>query len=208
MLAFCKQKFEGKDFFEYIQSDSVNFLASTQATYDFVFSLWSFSHSVHQNLSDLGMEKGGQKIKDALRKFLGKNLRPGGSFSLMHFDSLSPEQRISIKQRKRRYPIFADGEKQSPSKLLIDEILEVLKSEGVVEFTCAHYAGKPIEFISLNEALEYYTNFHMECHFNKSPDIAEIMAELSADIERHREGDGIIRIAPGCFMYDIKVLPK
>ena len=203
MLDYCKQKFAGKDFFEYITSDAVDFLASTKEAYDFVFSLWSFSHSVHQNLQDLGMEKGSQKVRDAISKFLTTNLKPGGSFFLIHFDSLSPEQRISIKQRKRAYPIFADNEKQSPSKLLIDEVLNDLKSKGLVEFTCTHYDGKPIEFASLDEALEYYTNFHMECHFNNSPDINEIMAELSADIEKCRDTDGVIRIMPGCFMYDI-----
>jgi SAM-dependent methyltransferase len=208
MLEYCKQKFANKDFFEYITSDAVDFLAASQASYEFVFSLWSFSHSVHQNLQDLGMEKGGQKVRDAISKFLTKNIQPGGSFFLMHFDSLSPEQKISIKQRKRAYPIFTDNEKQSPSKLLIDEVLSNLKSQGLIEFTCTHYDGTPIEFVSLDEALEYYTNFHMECHFNNSPDINEIMSELSADIEKCRDKDGVIRIMPGCFMYDVKILKK
>lgn len=205
MLEYCKRKFADKDFFDYITSDAVDFLASTQGAYDFVFSLWSFSHSVHQNLQDLGIEKGGQKVREAINKFLTKNLQPGGSFFLIHFDSLSPEQRISIKQRKRAYPIFTDNEKESPSKLLIDDVLNNLKSQGLIEFVVTHYDGKPIEFASLDEALEYYTNFHMECHFNNSPEINEIMAELSADIEKCRDEDGVIRIMPGCFMYDIKV---
>jgi phospholipid N-methyltransferase len=205
MLEYCKKKFADRDFLDYIKSDAVDFLASTQETYDFVFSLWSFSHSVHQNLQDLGLEKGGEKIRDAITKFLRNNIQPGGSFFLIHFDSLSPEQRISIKQRRRAYPIFANNKQQSPSKLLIDEVLTNLKSQGLIDFTCTHYDGKPIEFASLNEALEYYTNFHMECHFNNSPDINEIMTELSADIEKCRDVDGVIRIMPGCFIYDIGV---
>ncbi len=38
---------------------------------------------------------------------------------------------------------------------------EKLMQEKIVNFTCHHYIGKSIEFQSLDEALEYYMNFHM-----------------------------------------------
>jgi len=208
MLEKCQQRFADKKFIEYVKSDSVDFLLATREVYDFAFSLWSFSHSTHQNLQNLGIEHGSEKVRRALVKFLIENLKANGSFYLMHFDSLSDEQRISIKQRKRDNPIFVDDQKESPSKLLIDEILANLKLQGIIEFTATHYDGKPLEFSSLEEALEYYTNFHMECHFNSSAMIGEIITELSVDLEKHRDKDGIIRIIPGCFVYDIKRLSK
>ena len=67
-----------------------------------------------------------------------------------------------------------------------------------------HYIGKPLEFYSVDEALEYYLNFHMEPHFNESARVDEILRELTGDIEKHKDADDIMRITPGCFIYTIK----
>jgi SAM-dependent methyltransferase len=203
MLARCKQRFSGLATVRYVASDTIDFLIATKKEYDFAFSLWSFSHSTHQTLSRLGMRAGTKKIRRAVEKFLTKNLRHGGSFFLIHFDSLSEEQKISIKQRRRTFSIFKNNTKQSPSKLLLDKILEHLRKRGVIDFTCKHYVGDPIQFHSLDEVLEYYLNFHMESHFNTSDSINKIIKELSADIEKCRDHDGVIKITPGCFVYNI-----
>lgn len=203
MLARCRQKFSESKTLYYVASDTIDFLLAAKGRYDFAFSLWSFSHSTHQTLSRLGIKNGSQKIRLAVNKFLTNNLQPGGSFFLMHFDSLSEEQMISIKQRRHAFPIFKDSTRQSPSKLLIDDILKCLKARGVITFTCKRYKGDPLEFHSIDEALEYYLNFHMESHFNTSGSIDKIIEELSADIEKYRNRDGVIRITPGCFIYNI-----
>jgi len=203
MLARCKEKFADKSFVKYVNSDTINFLLSTNEIYNFAFSLWSFSHSIHQNFKKLGLEEGSKKVRQAITKLLTKNLRQGGSFFLVHFDSLSPEQKISINQRRKDNFVFANNKLQSPSKLLIDELLGALKNQGAIDFVCTHYDGAPLEFKSVDEALEYYLNFHMESHFNESKSIAEILAELSDDIEKHKNNDGMIRITPRCFIYNI-----
>jgi len=203
MLEKCKAKFADKNFITYVNSDTMDFLLSAKESYDFIFSLWSFSHSVHQNLKKLGWEKGTQKIRRAISKMLIENLEREGSFFLIHFDSLSPEQRISIKQRKKDNFVFFDASKQSPSKLLIDELFGGLEKDGAISLTSTHYVGAPLEFYSLEQALEYYLNFHMESHFNQSKLIDDMLSELSSDIEKYRDKDGVIRITPGCFMYTV-----
>ena len=204
MIAACQARFAHKENMQYVVADTIDFLLSTKNRYDFAYSLWSFSHSVHQNLKSSGLEKGKIKVRRAIEKFLTDNLNKNGSFSLIHFDSLSPEQRISIKQRKRDNFVFTDNGLQSPSKRLLDELFADLKQQGIIDLTSKHYFGKPLEFRSVDEALEYYLNFHMESHFNESESVDLILEELSQDIEKHRNADGVIKITPGCFIYTIK----
>ncbi|HEY4523430.1 MAG TPA: methyltransferase domain-containing protein [Candidatus Paceibacterota bacterium] len=203
MLEFCKERFAEKSFIRYVRSDALDFLLSDSESYDFVFSLWSFSHSIHQNLKKFGVTAGEEKIRNGISKLLTERMRLGGSFFFMHFDSLSDEQRISIKQRRRDDPVFQRSDLQSPSKLLLDKIFSELVSSGTMEFKCEHYIGKPLEFASPEDALEYYLNFHMESHFNNINQIENIITELLHDIESYRESDGVIRIKPGCFVYTV-----
>ncbi len=203
MLQFCKKRFSDKNYISYVKSDSLDFLSRTKEYYDFVFSIWSFSHSVHQTLHRLGQEKGREKAKQNIAKFIKENLISGGTFFIMHFDSLSDEQIIALRQRARKYEFYRDRKIQSPSKILIDSILTELKNEKVVDFNCHHLIGESIEFKSLDEALEYYMNFHMESLFNNSGDVEQIIEELSYDIAKHKEADGVIRIKPACFVYEI-----
>ena len=149
MIDKCRKRFTTEKGFKYVISDTVDFLLKTKERYDCAYSLWAFSHSVHQTLNRHGFEKGTEKVRTAITKFLSDNLNKNGSFFLIHFDSLSPEQRISMKQRKKDNFVFNDNESQSPSKRLIDVLLAELKATGAIDFTCMHYIGKPLEFYSL-----------------------------------------------------------
>jgi hypothetical protein len=71
---------------------------------------------------------------------------------------------------------------------------------------CTHLVGLPIVFTGLDEALEYYLNFHMESVFNDSDELGEIVLELSADLLKYQQNDGTITIRPGCFIYKVKRL--
>lgn len=204
MIEKCRDRFGDNGDMRYVISDTIDFLLSTKDTYDLAYSLWAFSHSVHQTLNKQGFEKGTEKVHAAIIKFLTENLNKNGSFFLVHFDSLSPEQRISIKQRKKDNFVFQEDDLQSPSKRLMDTMLADLKQRGIVDFTCEHYFGEPLEFQTVDEALEYYLNFHMESHFNESLIVDEVLQELEEDVEKHRDSDGVIRITPGCFIYTIK----
>src|SRR3989344_2666817 len=204
MIAACQARFAHKENMQYVVADTIDFLLSTKKRCDFDYSLWIFSLSVHQNLKSSGLEKGKIKVRRAIEKFLTDNLNKNGSFFLIHFDSLSPEQRISMKQRKKDNFVFNDNESQSPSKRLIDVLLAELKATGAIDFTCMHYIGKPLEFYSVDEALEYYLKFFAPAIANQSARVDEILRELTGDIEKHKDADDIIRITPGCFIYTIK----
>ncbi|MEJ0053794.1 MAG: class I SAM-dependent methyltransferase [bacterium] len=204
MLSSCKQVFTRKECISYVVSDSIDFLLSVQSSYDYIYSLWSLSHSIHKNLEDLGKEDGKAKVREALLKMVRENLNRNGSLFLIHFDSSSPEQEISIRQRRRDSrdrKLFADVSKQSPSKEILDECLEELRRSGEICFECERHVGTALEFSSLDEALEYYLNFHMASYFNTSSSIDDILKELSQDLLEHQGSDGKIRIVPGCFIY-------
>jgi len=204
MLEWCRKKLADKQPIFYVNSDTIDFILNTQESFDFVFSYWAFSHSVHQNLNKFGLVEGKKKVKEGITKLLTVSLRRGGSFFLFHFDSLSEEQRISIRQRKRDNPVFQNNEDQSPSKLILDEVLNELAEDDLVHFTCDHFIGEPIELESMDEALEYYCNFHMESHFNASEDLPMVLDGLSDDLEKYSDNNGVIRVKPGCFIYKIE----
>ncbi|MFA4954697.1 MAG: class I SAM-dependent methyltransferase [Patescibacteria group bacterium] len=204
MLEWCRKKFEGNGHMTYVNADAIDFLLNTQDDYDFVYCLWSFSHSVHQNLKKLGMAEGKKKVREGVSRLLTTNLNKGGSFFLLHFDSLSEEQRISIQQRKRDNPVFQNSDNQSPSKLILDGLLDELAEKNRIRFTCEHFIGETIEFKSLNEALEYYCNFHMESHFNTSEDAGSVLEGLLNDLKKYTDSKGVIRVKPGCFIYKVE----
>ncbi|MCR6473754.1 class I SAM-dependent methyltransferase [Bacillus safensis] len=204
MLNFTQDKFKNHNHINYINSDSIDFLWETKKTYDLVYSLWSFSHSIHQILTANGFNKGKEYVQGGLNKFLKENLKRESSFFLIHFDSQSSEQKILINQWKKVFPIFDNHNQQSPSKLLIDEELNKLKEERVIDFTSSHFIGKPIVYASENEALETFMNFHMESYFNESELVLDIISELKNYFKNYTNDLGEISIPPGCFIYNIK----
>ncbi len=201
MLQSSQERFSGAyPDLTYTLSDSLYWLEQTTQSYDAVFSLWSFSHSVHQVLTRMGLEEGVPHCKRILSQFLCNHLMPGGVFFLIHFDSCSDEQRILIQQWKKVYPIFANNTVQSPSKLLIDEVLRELEQEGIIRFTQSHLIGDEIVYASEDEALEIFLNFHMESYFNDSELLPEVIDELRTYFQPYTDATGTIRIKPGCFL--------
>lgn len=202
MLKDARRRFAEKKIpIRYIRSDSTTYLENTNEIYDVIFTLWSFSHSTHQILSKMGLRDGKRRIQKTIRKFVLKNMKVGSAFFLIHFDSLSDEQKILIRQWKRVYPIFRDNRRQSPSKRYIDDVLRKLSDDGIIKLSAAHYKGKPIVYRSPNEALEIFMNFHMESFFNESPYAKEIIESLIKYFKTFEKSNGSIEIAPGCFVY-------
>lgn len=205
MLEFCKKTLKTNyKKIRYIKSDSVAYLQKTHEIYDIIFSLWSFSHSIHQILSDRGSRAGKEYIQGVIEKMVRQNMKRDSVFFLIHFDSLSDEQRILMRQWNKVFPIFKNINKQSPSKLLLDETFKRLRDEGLIKLKTAHFTGKAIKYSSLSEALEIFLNFHMESYFNESKLLPHIIDDLRIYFQSYTRKNGKIEIRPGCFFYVIK----
>lgn len=185
----------------FVVSDAVEFMTNTSEQYDLVYALWSFSHSIHQHVHRLGIEKAGQFLSSVIKKFIKENIKPSGSFFLIHFDSLSDEQHILMRQWKRVFPAFANTEQQSPSKQIIDRALLDLDNEGIITLSLNHLRGDPIIYASENDVLETFMNFHLETYFNTSPIVADIVVDIRSQSEKYRSADDSYSIAPGCYVY-------
>ena len=204
MLDFSKKEFKNYSNIKFFESDSMNFLEKASKKYDIIFSLWSFSHSVHQNLVKRGLYEGKKYVQDVISKMITDNMKTNSKFFLIHFDSLSDEQRILMKQGSKVFSIYKDFDKQSPSKLLIDEVLQRLNNEGVIKLTANHFVGEAITYSSIDEALEVFLNFHMESYFNENPLLPSVIDELKEYFGKFTDEDGKIRIKPGCFTYEVE----
>lgn len=203
MIGFSEKRFKGNNVTSSIQ-DAVEFLKETEDQYDLVYSLWSFSHSVHQHVHKLGFDKASQLLKSSLTKFVRKNLKKGGKFFLMHFDSMSDEQRILMRQWKRVFSGFSDISQQSPSKRMIDSVLWGLDNRNEITLSVTHMRGDKIVYSSEDEVLETFLNFHMETYFNKTPLLATVLRDVRARIQPYRQKNGTFAIQPGCYIYTFK----
>ncbi|MFA6072356.1 MAG: hypothetical protein WC810_27660, partial [Janthinobacterium sp.] len=150
------------------------------------------------------LRRGKKIIADALTKTISENMKVGSKLFLIHFDSLSDEQRILIRQWKKVFPIFKNDTKQSPSKLIVDGILENLERKKIVKYNGKHYLGKPIHYPSLDKALEIFMNFHMESFFNESPQCKQVIKELMSYLHKFEKSDGSLDIKPGCYIYTLE----
>jgi len=204
MLEFCKKKFKKYINLEFIKSDALEFLSKDDHVYDMVFSLWSFSHSVHQMLTRDGIDIGRKNIQGILQKMVEKNMKKGSRVFLIHFDSMSDEQKILMQQWKKIFPIYANTSIQSPSKLLIDEALSSLENQNLIKSDSTHYEGRGITYASVEEALEIFLNFHMESYFNESLLLSQVINELVVYFENFIDKNGVLKIKPGCFIYKIE----
>jgi SAM-dependent methyltransferase len=200
MISFLRNKYSDLSFLRFIESDVVDYFQRPHVAYDLIFSMWSLSHAIHQNFMQYGTKKGRDLTLNALANMFQGSLSVGGLFYLMHFDPLSDEQRMIIRQRQKVFPFLA-APGQSPSKQLIDEVLEGLRRDGVMTWSCKHYAGSPIIYNNLDEALETIMNFHMEAVLNWSGQVRDVLSELTGDLRTHMCQDGTISVRPGCFIY-------
>jgi len=201
MINGLKKKFNDNKINIY-KNDSLDYLNKVNKKYDLVYSLWSFSHSVHQHIVERNSNQG--QIKKILKKFIANNMNPGANFFLIHFDSQSEEQNILMKQWGKYFSAFSDQSKQSPSKLILDNLFSEMSGNIIDNFECNHLIGDPIVYKTLDEALETIMNFHMETEFNKHKDTEMIVKELTENINKHTRSDGKYYIKPGCFMYTFK----
>jgi SAM-dependent methyltransferase len=200
MISASKEQF-GENAAAFHTQDAVDFLKKTKQHYDFVYSLWSFSHSVHQHVHKQGFDRAGWMIERTLKTFIRNNLNKGGRFFLIHFDSMSDEQRILMRQWKKVFPEFADIHQQSPSKRIIDSALLDLDNSNEIVLSIIHLRGDAITYASEDEVLETFLNFHLETYFNKTTMLASILQDVRNKIAPYRNRDGSFSIQPGCFVY-------
>jgi len=206
MMVGAQERFMQDPRVTFHQSDSLAFLNSALPPYDVAFSLWSFSHSVHQMLLRDGLDVGRKNVKRAIDRLFIELLEPGGKFFLIHFDSCSEEQCILMKQWKKIWPIIESLDEQSPSKQVIDAALQDLKHRGIIEYSSAHLIGDPIEYDNINEAMEVFFNFHLECALNDTPHLPQAVSEMQAYMNAHTTARGTVQLKPGCFVYECKRL--
>ena len=200
MLSFLKDSILAGVSAEFCLRDAIEFCQETQDRFDLVYSLWSMSHAVHQTIFTLGVERGTREASAALRRLFEVVLRPGGAAFLLHFDSTSPEQVISLRQRSKLFTFLRPGQK-SPSQLILERLFAELSATKTFIVTRRRMLGAPIVYGCMEEALEIFMNFHMEGYFNASPIVASVISELQKDLRPFQQKDGTIRIQPGCLIY-------
>ena len=140
-------------------------------------------------------------ISSVIKKFIRENIVKDGSFFLIHFDSLSQEQSILMRQWKRVFPAFANIEEQSPSKQIIDKTLLELDAKGEITLSINHLQGDAIHYKSEDEVLETFMNFHLETYFNNLPFTESVIDDIKEQISEYRNEDGSYDITPGCYVY-------
>jgi SAM-dependent methyltransferase len=183
-----------------IQADAVTHLLGERSSYDLIFSLWSLSHSIHQNIARFGEQQARMRSEIALQRLFGSVLKPSGRFFLIHFDSTSEEQTISLRQRRRLARFLKAGE-SSPSQRIIESILLKARSAGRIHFQRIKLVGEPIVYSGIEEALEVFMNFHMEGIFNRTRLFDLVLSELAEDLRRFQCENGTISIRPACIIY-------
>ncbi len=188
---------------KYVESDTTAHLEESGEQYDLIYSLWSFSHSVHQILTSGDLEAAKLRVKAAIRRMVIEMMKPGAGFFLIHVDSKSEEQTILFRQWAKLYPLFQNEDIQTPSKLIFDEVLEELKEEGIIRHSVEHLEMDGQEYSSFEELLDIFLNFHLESRFNEDPNIEGIIEEISSYVEQFKQPDGTYVIKPGCFIYKV-----
>lgn len=200
MLSFARKDIKGNNS-RFVISDTLEYMRKTDDVYDFVYTLWSFSHSTHQHLHRLDQKNGKEYISTTLKKFIQNNMSSGGSFFLIHFDSMSEEQSVLMRQWKRVFKIFSNIKTQSPSKRMIDEVLLKLDYDGIIDLSIAHLKGDPIIYKNLDNLLETFMNFHLETYFNKTKLAKEVIDDIQKQVSRFKNTEGNYSIRPGCYVY-------
>lgn len=185
----------------FVVSDAIEFMENTADTFDLVYTLWSFSHSTHQHFHRLGIEDGRKYISRVLEKFVLENIKKDGAFFLIHFDSLSDEQSILMRQWQRVFPTFANINQQSPSKQIIEETLTKLDTNGDVRLNVQHLQGDVIQYESEDVLLETFMNFHLETFFNQSEYLQTVLEDIKTQVATHKQNDGTYAVTPGCYIY-------
>ena len=185
-------------------SDNINYLANCKKRYEFIFSLWSLSHSIHQHMVDEGMNAASAYIRKSIKSFIENCLAPKSKWYVIHFDSQSEEQRILMQQWQKNFPIFRQGQKQSPSKQLLDQLFFELDKKMITNLNIEHFEGDPIWYANLEELLETFFNFHMETEYNRSKDLESLLDEVTKSAAPYRQDDGSYSVKTGFFIYSFQ----
>ena len=185
----------------FVVSDAIEFMENTANTFDLVYTLWSFSHSTHQHLHRLGIEDGRKYISRVLEKFVLENIKKDGALFLIHFDSLSDEQSVLMRQWQRVFPTFANIDQQSPSKQITEETLTKLDTNGDIRLNVQHLQGDVIQYESEDVLLETFMNFHLETFFNQSEYLQTVLEDIKMQVATYKQNDGTYAVKPGCYVY-------
>lgn len=204
MLAYTEKKFKNIQNVQYLQSDAINLMGRLDGQYDLIYTLWGFSHSVHQHIHNEGVEKTKSKVKKLFKKMLSKNMHNGSKFYLVHFDSMSDEQKILMRQWQRVYPTFSDISRQSPSKTMLDKIFRELDDENKIILTEKHLVGDPILYENEEVLLEIFLNFHLETYFNQLDLLPTVVDDIKKYAKQYKNPDGTFAIKTGCYIYEIE----
>jgi ubiquinone/menaquinone biosynthesis C-methylase UbiE len=206
MLDIVRAKYEDFKGADFIQSDTLAHLRESQDQYDLIFSLWSFSHSVHQTMVHGDFEAARSAAKYSIRRMIIEMMKPGAGFFMIHVDSKSEEQTILFQQWAKQYPLFNGTNQQTPSKKLFDEVFQELSDEGIIDFTVTHNIGEAISYKNLEELLDIFLNFHLESQFNSDEYARETIEEIEEYVEQFKNTDGSYSIKPGSFIYRVNKL--
>ena len=205
MLDAVRAKYAQHSGMQFEQSDTVKYLEKSNNQFDLICSMWSFSHSVHQVLDTHAYLNDVFRVQDAVRRMVNVMMKPGAHFYMMHVDSLSDEQRMLFRQWARAFPMFGDTEHQTPSKLLTDNVLQELQQNGeITDLAIQEHSGDPIEYASMDEALDACLNFHLESFFNERPEAEEVADDLHSALKAYEQDDGRIVIHPGSITYQFQ----
>ncbi|MDB9944424.1 class I SAM-dependent methyltransferase [bacterium] len=204
MINFVSNKYKSKETIKFSKSDHIDYLKNTDNKYDFVYCMWSLSHSIHAHMYRDGEQKGSKDTFETVESFVKNKINENGEMYIFHFDSTSQEQMILLSQWEKAYPLYTDITLQSPSKRTLDKVFEQLTRDNVIEFSCEHYTGKEISYKDEEEYLELFMNFHLETFFNKTELFDDVRSSILSMGEKYKNKDGSYKIKPGCFIYKIK----
>lgn len=200
MLDYTRSRFLDKKLTT-ISSDTINYLETTQKKYDFVYTLWSFSHSLQQQIRTRTHDE----VGTVLKKFFKENMNTNGKFFLIHFDSLSEEQNVMMPLWEKLFPGTINLTTQSPSFQITTKALEEMAQDNVINYKLDHKIGTPIHYKSIKEAMEVYMNFHLEAQLNEWPqnELSAAVQHIESHLEKYKDDKGELYIKPGCFVIEV-----
>jgi len=201
MIKRTTDKFSHLKNIQVIQSDTLDYLKNTERKFDFVFSLWSYSHSVYQMIERVSLDNALKNIQDIFFKFFTENMKKNSKLFLIHSDWLSDEQKILVKQWGKEFPDLYAHANQGISKITLDNIFGEMQKKSIIDWSVQNFVGDPIVYDSLEEAMEVFINFHLESYFNDTQYLLDVFKDVSAYLSGFVGADGKVRVKPACFIY-------
>ena len=189
-----------------IQSDSLKYLDTSEEQFDLIFSLWSLSHSIHDNLKADPTPVGKEALVNRMVSFWRDNFSQYGRGFIIHFDSRSEEQRVLAPTWAKLNSFFDTNDGPSHSLKVLLSSLEKASSQNYIDFRISNRRCDPIVFDSLNSTLEAFVNFHLEGSLQRHMSLLEAEKEcneISARLEPYVQIDGTVTISPRAYVIEI-----